>query len=430
MASSIFFVSPILLVILFHLLLAKDPTCYASIPTVGTQPGLRVSLTLVGLSINRPINRYTQNALSNDRNGEENYPGLPVTSTMKEVRDVYTMNISLGTPPVSFLAIMDTGSDLIWTKCKQDKKPFSHHFDPSKSSSYVKANKSCDDYQLSDCKQNYGDGSDVNVTLGQETITIGSTKIPDVIFACGIPSDKQFENYDGVLGMGRGDLSLVSKLDKHVFLYCLASRFDQLEVSKQSILLTESRASSALANTKTSIQTMPLIKQEGKPYYYISLEGISVGGTRLPVTKSDFAINNAYKDNGGMIIDSGTTFTYLEERIVDMIYNEFINQTKLQKLSSSHNSYYKGLQHCFKPPNKNNIIPNLVFHFEGAKWELPRENYIYEKEGNAKACLAFIANKESDKQSIFGNMQQQNMMVVYDLDSNNLSFGPAKCDEL
>ncbi|PWA60165.1 aspartic peptidase A1 family [Artemisia annua] len=330
------------------------------------------------------------------------------------------MNISLGTPPVPFLAIIDTGSDLIWTKCKQDKKPFSHHFDPSKSSSYSKVSESCDYYQLRDCKQNYVDGS-VNVTLGQETITIGLRKIPDVIFACGIPSDKQFESYDGVVGMGRGALSLVSKLEKHVFLYCLASRF---EVSKPSIFL-KSQASSALANTKTSIQTMPLLKQEGKPYYYISLEGISVGGTRLAVKKSDFAINN--NKDGGMIIDSGTTFTYLEERIVDMIYNEFINQTKLKKLTSS---YYQGLKHCFKPPNKNDIIPNLVFHFEGANWDLPRENYIYQRKEGAKACLAFIANNESDKLYVFGNMQQQNMMVLYNLDSNNLSFGPAKCDEL
>ncbi|GJY50827.1 aspartic proteinase nepenthesin-1-like protein [Tanacetum coccineum] len=346
-----------------------------------------------------------------------------MTSPMKEVRDVYTMNIALGTPPVSFSAIMDTGSDLIWTKCKPDKKPVPGYFDPSKSSSYVKANKSCDAYQLPGCIQSYVDGS-VTVALGQETLTIGSAKTADVIFACGKPSDKQFKNYDGVVGLGRGALSLVSQLDQHVFSYCLASRF---EVSTPSIFLTESQALSALSNTKTSIQTMPLLKQEGKPYYYLSLEGISVGGTRLPVTKSDFAIE-ANKD-GGMIIDSGTTFTYLEERIVDMIYNEFINQTKLEKLSS--NPYYKVLQHCFKSPNKNNIIPNLVFHFEDANWELPRENYIYEnKEGKAKACLAFIANKKGDKLSIFGNMQQQNMMVLYNLDSNNLSFGPAICHEL
>ncbi|PWA45254.1 aspartic peptidase A1 family [Artemisia annua] len=426
MASSIFFVSPILLVILFHLLLAKEPTCYASNRTVGTQTGFRAPLTRVGLGKNRPhppMSRYTQNALSNDRNGKENLPGLPVTFPMKEFKDVYTMNIKLGTPPVPFSAIMDTGSDLIWTKCKPDKKSSPGYFDPSKSSSYVKANESCDFYQLPGCKQKYVDGS-VTVALGQEAITIGSTKIPDVIFACGKPSEKQFKDYDGVVGMGRGKLSLVSQLDQHVFSYCLASRF---EVSKPSMFLTESLASSALENTKTSIQTMPLLKQEGKPYYYISLEGISVGGTRLPVTKSDFAINNANND-GGMIIDSGTTFTYLEERIVDMIYNEFINQTKLEKLSSS---YYKELKHCFKPPNKNNIIPNLVFHFEGANWELPRENYIYQKkEAMAKACLAFIANTKSDKLSIFGNMQQQNMMVLYNLDSNNLSFGPAKCHEL
>nr|GEW92884.1 reverse transcriptase domain-containing protein [Tanacetum cinerariifolium] len=182
----------------------------------------------------------------------ENHRGLPMTSPMKEFRDVNTMNIALGTPPVSFSAIMDTESDLIRTKCKPDKNPFPGYFDPSKSSSYVKANKSCDAYQLPGCKQNYVNGS-VPVALGQETLTIGCTKIADVIFARGKPSDKQFKNYDGVVGLGHDDLSLVLQLNQHVFSYCLASRF---EVSTPRIFLIESQASSALANTKTSIQTM------------------------------------------------------------------------------------------------------------------------------------------------------------------------------
>ncbi|GJR83794.1 ribonuclease H-like domain-containing protein [Tanacetum coccineum] len=47
-----------------------------------------------------------------------------------------------------------------------------------------------------------------------------------------------------------------------------------------------------LLNTKMNILTIPFpIPPEDEPYYYISLKGISVGETRLLVTKSDFTIN-------------------------------------------------------------------------------------------------------------------------------------------
>ncbi|KAI3754741.1 hypothetical protein L1987_54531 [Smallanthus sonchifolius] len=308
---------------------------------------------------------------------------------------------------------MDTGSDLIWTKCGPG------FFDSSKSKTFSKVNKSCESFGLStDCKQTYQDDKSVSVVLGQETISIGNENFPNVIFACGTP-DKGVP-YSGIVGLGRGDLSLVSQLKESVFSYCLGSRFGP---KPRSVFLTGFKASGENTNT----QTMPLLKVEDKPYYYISLEGISVGETKLPVTKSNFAISNGY---GGMIIDSGTTFTYLEKRIVELISDEFMNQTKVEKCKDHKPNDYDELQHCFKSLGYG-PVPKLVFHFEGADWELPRENYIYEKHGANVACLAFIANdKDQDNVSIFGNMQQQNMMVIYDLGQNSLSFKPANCNQL
>lgn len=231
---------------------------------------------------------------------------------------------------------------------------------------------------------------------------------------------KSFNKYDGVVGMGRGELSLVSQLNISVFSYCMASRFHK---SEHSILLTEDEAKTAIANKK--IQTTPLLQPQDSNYY-ISLEGISVGETKLPVSTSDFEIVNG---KGGMIIYSGTTYTYLDKGIIDMIENEFMKQTKLKKVDVP-SAVYNNLTRCFDPSYDVKIIPTLVFHFSGANWDVPRENYIYEKKG--QACLAFMDNDSNDAQkvSIFGNMQQQNMMVLYDLNKNSLSFIPAKCNQL
>ncbi|KAK1416584.1 hypothetical protein QVD17_32375 [Tagetes erecta] len=394
MASSIFLASLILL----HLLLSPQPAYSVS--------GFRATLT-----------RVPKHMISTSTFNTERATNSLIKSPMKAKKDVYLMNLAIGTPPVTFSAIMDTGSDLIWTKCKSGGG--SGLFDSSKSVTFSNINESCESLELgTDCKQDYADGTSVSVTLGRETLTIGNNKFPNTTFACGKPNGKYYSRADGIVGMGRGKLSLVSQLNERLFSYCLGSRFGP---QTNGMLLAGSEVSSRKINT----QTTPLRTQDGMSYYYISLEGISVGGTKLEVTKSDFAVSS--NGDGGMIIDSGTTFTYLEESIVDKISNEFMRQTKLKK--SENNELYYDLKHCFKSRGNVNA-PTLVFHFEGANWELLEKNYIYQKDGGDMACLAFIAKNDKGV-SIFGNFQQQNMLVIYDLDKSSLSFKPAtNCNKL
>ncbi|CAH1435837.1 unnamed protein product [Lactuca virosa] len=407
MASSIFLASPILVVILFHLLLENGPTsCFATNPTGKPPPDLRLTLTRVDVAKSFPKNQFAPSSMS-EANAAE------ITSPTQASNDLYVTKLAIGTPPVIFSAVVDTGSDLIWTKCDSS----SRFYDSSKSKSFFKSKESCDSFG---CTQEYADGESIKVSMGGEKLTIGGVSRGNITFACGTPNDKKsFNKYNGVVGMGRGKLSLVSQLNINVFSYCLASRSHK---SEQSILLTGSNTKTAMRN----VQTTPLLKQEDKSYYYITLEGISVGQTKLPISTSDFAIKT--DGTGGMIIDSGSTFTYLEKDIINMIENELMKQTKLN-MSKDDNPPYQGLNRYFNSPRDVKIIPKLVFHFSGANWDMPRENYIYVK--NGKSYLAFIDNdNDPEKMSIFGNMQQQNMMVLYDLVKNSLSFKPEKCSQL
>ncbi|KAI3746215.1 hypothetical protein L6452_08639 [Arctium lappa] len=461
MASPIFLLSSFLLSILFYALSVTDPT--ASITTQNIQTGFRATLTRV----NSPKNRHFLNEITSppDQEGVNNELGSGLTSRLTAYKDEYIMKLNIGTPPLPFSAAMDTGSDLVWTKCKPNNystssdmfsttestisyeywlsssyKYFSYFlhssssspqntssllFDPLKSVTFSQVKQPCISLQLSeDCKQNYDDKSSVSIALGQDTLTMGtSVKIPNIIFACGTPND-EFK-YDGVVGMGRGKLSLVSQLKERAFSYCMASRVG--DPSNGGILLTGFEARKTIeivaSLNPTKIQTIPFLSNNkgSETYYHLSLEGISVGETRLRVMESDFVA-------GGMIIDSGDTFTSLEDRVVGMIIKEFLNQTKLEK-NNGIEAPYEGLDFCFMTPYDVNVIPKMVFHFEGADWELPKENYIYEDESGSQACLAMVSSGD-DKTSVLGNMQQQNMMVLYDLDKNSLSFMPAKCNEL
>jgi hypothetical protein len=116
----------------------------------------------------------------------------------------YLMKISLGTPAIEVLGIVDTGSDVVWTQCEPCENCYKQNlplFDPQQSSTY--RNLSCKSYTckaletLSGCTdQNtcqysipYGSGSS-NGNLGVETLTIGLTSshlvaIPRIVFGCG-----------------------------------------------------------------------------------------------------------------------------------------------------------------------------------------------------------------------------------------------------
>ncbi|XP_076913864.1 aspartic proteinase nepenthesin-1-like [Bidens hawaiensis] len=393
MISSNFLASHILPMIIFHLLLATQLT--SSVRT-----GHRATLSRTYYSGRTWFNFPFPNPWNN------NPPALPIQSLLKAKNDLYIMTLTIGTPPVTFSGVLDTGSDLIWTKC-DSSTGLDSVFDPSNSTSFFDVHETF--------KQKYADGLSVNGTLGQEILSIAENVFKKITFGCGQPDDDH-DNYDGIIGMGRGDPSLISQLNERFFSYCLGSRSDP---ETSGVFLTGSKA----RNEINGVQTTPLIEHEGKTLYYISLEGISVGETRFPVTNSDFAISNGDVE---MIIDSGATLTYLDQRIIDMISNEFMNQTKLEKCNDTITPY--ALEHCFMYQGYDkNQAPKLVFHFKGADWELPLENYIYEKQGEG-GYLAFMSTSDSDDQFYFGNIMQQNMMVIYDLDQNILFFKHAICN--
>ncbi|KAI8565276.1 hypothetical protein RHMOL_Rhmol03G0246300 [Rhododendron molle] len=99
-----------------------------------------------------------------------------LTSTVYPNRDgEFLMNLSIGTPPVSYSAIMDTGRALIWTQGKPCLRCFSQPtpvFDPKKSSSYSNvscSNKLCKALPISSCK----DGSDYRYAYEGGAFTSG-----------------------------------------------------------------------------------------------------------------------------------------------------------------------------------------------------------------------------------------------------------------
>ncbi|XP_071677312.1 aspartic proteinase nepenthesin-1-like [Lolium perenne] len=156
----------------------------------------------------------------------------------------YLMNLAIGTPPVPFVALADTGSNLIWTQCQPCKLCFpqdtpiyntsaSTSFSPEPCSSAM-----CQSLQSdNNCTLNsqcmyyydYADGAYSAGVLGRETLTLGTTasavSASDVAFGCGSDNGGDSFNSTGTVGLSRGPLSLVAQLGFGKFSYCLTDFF-------------------------------------------------------------------------------------------------------------------------------------------------------------------------------------------------------------
>ncbi|KAK1283094.1 Aspartic proteinase nepenthesin-2 [Acorus calamus] len=158
-------------------------------------------------------------------------------------------------------------------------------------------------------------------------------------------------------------------------------------------------------------------------FYNVDLVGISVDGTALPIPKNAFAMNWFVKP--GVILDSGTTFTYLIRSAYEPLKRVFV--AKAAGFAAVDGAGY-GFDVCFKTGEgaaERLRFPGLVFHFRGGiDLELPRENYMIGLEKEGVHCLGIMG---IDGISVLGSYFQRDFWVDYDLKKNFVSFTPAKC---
>lgn len=375
---------------------------------------------------------------SKDRNLEK---ATEIGASVNTGSGEFLMKLAIGTPALSYSAILDTGSDLTWTQCKPCADCYKQPtpiFDPSRSSTYSKVrcrSPLCTSLPDFECKNTagceyqytYGDFSITVGILSYETLTFASksgTKqsIPHIAFGCGQNNEGNgFDQGAGIVGLGRGPLSLISQLSSSMpnkFSYCLMTMDDSQ--SKTSPLMF---GESARLSGKVSSSTPILQNGQESTFYYLSLDGISVGGKLLNIRKDTFSLQS--DGTGGFVIDSGTTVTYLEQAGYDAVKRELASVIKLPVADGSQ----IGLDLCYKPPASRGSLPKfpiITFHFRGADYHLPKDNYmVLDKSG--LLCLGMLPNSGM---SIFGNVQQQNYHILYDNENKLLSFEPAICDSL
>ncbi|PWA85405.1 eukaryotic aspartyl protease family protein [Artemisia annua] len=328
----------------------------------------------------------------------------------------YVMLISIGTPPVKVFGIADTGSDLTWVQCKPCKncyKQVGPLLVPSNSSTYRslscqskgcealdKDQLSCDSKNICHYKMSYGDSSVTVGDLAVDTFWFGPTPVKNVAFGCGHDNEGTFKkDSSGIVGLGGGPLSIINQLQYVVngkFSYCLIPYSNNQKTSR---IHFGTHAIVAGAN----VVSTPLIKKNPSTFYYLTLESILVGKHKVSAKGSSSKIP---AEKGNIIIDSGTTLTF----IPDEFYSDLITSiTNVIGLGFDIPQW--GFKFCYKNLNLGRVPP-MTFRFTGANVEVPPENMFLEIQKGVN-CLAF--SSAADGLAIFGNLMQRNMLVGYDL---------------
>ncbi|CAL5019264.1 unnamed protein product [Urochloa decumbens] len=340
----------------------------------------------------------------------------------------YVVTASLGTPGVAQTLQVDTGSDLSWVQCKpcadgsscySQKDPL---FDPSQSSSYAAVpcgGSACAALGMyaSGCSASqcgyvvsYGDGSNTTGVYSSDTLTLSPTDaVQGFLFGCGHAQTGLFTGIDGLIGLGRLQVSLVGQTAAAYggsFSYCLPTK-----PSTTGYLALGGSGGGGGATAQGFATTQLLPSPSAPTYYIVMLTGISVGGQQLSVPPSEFA--------GGTVVDTGTVVT----RLPPSAY------------AALRAAFRSGVAPYGYPPAPPNGILDTCYNFAGyGTVTLPTVALTFSSGATLTlgadgilsfGCLAFAPSGSDGGMAILGNVQQRSFEVR--IDGTSVGFKPSSC---
>lgn len=294
----------------------------------------------------------------------------------------------------------------------------------------------------------YGDGSLI-ASLYRDTLSLSSLQLTNFTFGC---AHTTFSEPTGVAGFGRGLLSLPAQLATHSpqlgnrFSYCLVSHsFRSERIRKPSPLILGRYNDEKQSNGDEVVEFVytSMLENPKHPYFYsVGLKGISVGKKMIPAPKILRRVNK--KGDGGVVVDSGTTFTMLPEKFYNSVVEEFDRRAGKANRRAPEIEQKTGLSPCYYLGTAA-IVPAVTLRFVGANSSvvLPRKNYFYEFTDGGDGlmrkervgCLMLMNGGDESEMSggpggVLGNYQQQGFEVEYDLEKKRVGFARRKCASL
>ncbi|MBA0797996.1 hypothetical protein Gohar_008635, partial [Gossypium harknessii] len=151
----------------------------------------------------------------------------------------YIVRVKIGTPGQLMFMVLDTSNDVAWVPCSGCNGCSATTFSPNTSSTYGSLDcglpqcaqvrgLSCPATGSAACSfnQSYGGDSSFSANLVRDSLGLANDIVPDFAFGCINAISGGSVPPQGLLGLGRGPMSLISQsgaLYSGVFSYCLPS---------------------------------------------------------------------------------------------------------------------------------------------------------------------------------------------------------------
>ncbi|PPD94170.1 hypothetical protein GOBAR_DD08813 [Gossypium barbadense] len=371
----------------FFLIFLLSQSCLSiSLPLLLPPPHPRARPAMVLPLFPSPKNTSTtfpdssHRLLRSDSNSSHPYARMRLYDNLLS-RGYYSTLLWIGTPPQRFALIVDTGSTVTYVPCAMCEKCGTHQdpkFQPELSSTYqpVKCNLDCNcDKDRDQCiyERQYAEMSVTSGILAEDVISFGnlSELSPQrIVFGCETEETGELyrQHADGIIGLGRGDLSIVDQLvEKGVISDSFSLCYGGMDVGGGAMVLGGISAPSDMIFSYSD----PV----RSPYYNIDLKEMHVAGKKLDLDQSVF------DRKFGTVLDSGTTFAYFPEAVFEAFKDTIMKElNSLKQVSGAVPSYndtcFSGISSDVSQLSKTFPTIELVFENQ-QKLLLTPENYLF-----------------------------------------------------
>jgi len=341
------------------------------------------------------------------------------TFTKRENDGVYYADIRIGTPPQTFTVIVDTGSATIAVPCQGCSCGNHNHFDVSKSSTGKGTG--------GRYRQCYSEGSCNEGSLIREKICIGDKctgdEAVDHTFGCCSKFASAFKTQeaDGIIGLSGSSGTLISdlrshhKLEDNVFSVCFGHGMGGMSVGGYS----DDRH-------LEPVQWVPMVSQAS--FYKVQVKQLYVNGQAIKMTSTI------------PIVDSGTTFTYVNSQTHDLLRKSFDtfcgasaencpgqkNPPNTPKMDTRDAVY------CYSKPEDMDYLtwtskyPSIDIEFDSNRICAPASSYFFKSKDNI-FCVGYL--RDSRSRMVIGAISMIGFDVIFDHDNNRVGWAKALCDK-
>ena len=136
------------------------------------------------------------------------------------------------------------------------------------------------------------------------------------------------------------------------------------------------------------------VEGDYKIFYILKIKAMSVGSNKF-----NFPRSSPFGTNGNIIIDSGTTLTFLQPDIFAS-FSQAISEVMDLKSTTSP---IETLEYCYESTTDDYKVPPVTAHFKVGDVNLKREN-LFIRVADDVVCLVFVGNNGKNNMQIYGNV--------------------------